>query len=380
MRDVYINRISKFLPNQPVSNDKMEDFLGKISGKPSKAKNIILRSNKIKTRYYAMDTNGQATHTNAQLAAKSIKELFRDNPAELKEIEMLTAGTSSPDQLMPSHAVMVHGELPGLGSIEVLTASGNCCSGVQGMKYAFINIAANQINKAVCAGSERFSRPMRAENYQPEIDNVKKIEDNPYLAFEKDFLRWMLSDGASAALLSSKKNSDGLSLKIEWIELISYANVAETCMYMAAEKNETGELISFKEYSPGEIKNQSILSIKQDVKLLSKEILKHGMDKLQRTLAKYEAQTDDFDYFLPHLSSYFFQDKIYKILKDHNLEIPMEKWFTNLEKVGNIGSASPFLMIEEMMNRHIVKKGDKLLLMVPESARFAYAYISLSAC
>src|SRR6056297_963943 len=116
MRDVYINRISKFLPNQPVSNDKMEDFLGKISGKPSKAKNIILRSNKIKTRYYAMDTNGQATHTNAQLAAKSIKELFRDNPAELKEIEMLTAGTSSPDQLMPSHAVMVHGELPELGS------------------------------------------------------------------------------------------------------------------------------------------------------------------------------------------------------------------------------------------------------------------------
>jgi len=35
------------------------------------------------------------------------------------------------------------------------------------------------------------------------------------MAFEKDFLRSMLSDGASAVFLSDKKNENGLSLKVE---------------------------------------------------------------------------------------------------------------------------------------------------------------------
>jgi len=195
MKDVYITRISKFLPNKPVGNDEIEDFLGKINGKASKAKNIVLRSNKIETRYYAIDKNGVATHNNAQLTAEAIKLLFKENPEELKTVEMLTAGTSSPDQFMPSHAVMVQGELPEIGAIEVLTASGNCCSGVQGMKYAYMNIANGFINKAVSAGSERLSRTMRAEQFEPEVTDLNKLEENSYLAFDKDFLRWMLSDG-----------------------------------------------------------------------------------------------------------------------------------------------------------------------------------------
>ena len=34
----------------------------------------------------------------------------------------------------------------------------------------------------------------------------------------------MLSDGAGAVYLSDRPNSDGLSLKIHWIDLLSYAN------------------------------------------------------------------------------------------------------------------------------------------------------------
>lgn len=379
MQEVFINKISKFLPNSPISNDEMEEYLGKIDGRPSKAKRLVLRSNKITTRYYAINKEGIATHTNAQLVAESIK-LLVENTNDLKKIEMLTAGTSSPDQFMPSHAVMVHGEMPTMNSVEVMTASGNCCSGIQGMKYAFLNIATGQINNAICSGSERLSRNMRAEQFNPEIEAKQKIEKNQYIAFEKDFLRWMLSDGAASALLSNKKNEDGISFKIDWIEGISYANKIETCMYMACTKNEKGELVSFKEYSPEQIQEQSILSIKQDVKLLSDNILKFGMDKLKQVLTKYSVDISSFNYFLPHLSSYFFEDKIYTLLKENDLEIPKEKWFTNLADVGNVGAASPFLMLEEIMYNNKLKKGDKLLIMVPESARFSYIYMSLTVC
>ncbi len=380
MQAVYITKISKFLPNKAISNDEIEDYLGKVNGETSKSRRVVLRSNKIKTRYYAIDKNGIATHSNAELVAESIRLLFKSNISGLKDIELLTAGTSSPDQFMPSHAVMVHGELPEMNSVEVMTASGNCCSGVQGMKYAYMNIATGMLNNAVCAGSERLSRNMRAEQFNPEIISAKELESDAYLSFDKDFLRWMLSDGASAALLSNKKNENGISLEIDWIEVISYANEAETCMYMASVKDENGKLVSYKEYSPKEIKLQSILSIKQDIKLLSKNILKYGMDKLKATLSKYKIDISEFDYFLPHLSSYFFEDKIYKLLKDNNMEIPKEKWFTNLSKVGNVGAASPFLMLEEIMNNNSLKKGQRILVMIPESARFSYIYMSLTVC
>lgn len=48
MRDVYINKISSFLPNEPVENTEMEDVLGMINNKPSRSRRIILKSNGIK--------------------------------------------------------------------------------------------------------------------------------------------------------------------------------------------------------------------------------------------------------------------------------------------------------------------------------------------
>jgi 3-oxoacyl-[acyl-carrier-protein] synthase-3 len=60
------------------------------------------------------------------------------------------------------------------------------------------------------------------------------------------------------------------------------------------------------------------------------------------------------------------------------MNILAEKWFYNLTRVGNVGSASPYLMLEELFHSGKLKKGDRLLVMVPESARFSYAYLYLT--
>jgi hypothetical protein len=41
MNEVYITGISKFLPNDPVSNDEMEEYIGMIDNKPSRARRIV---------------------------------------------------------------------------------------------------------------------------------------------------------------------------------------------------------------------------------------------------------------------------------------------------------------------------------------------------
>ncbi|HHL57467.1 MAG TPA: StlD/DarB family beta-ketosynthase [Bacteroidetes bacterium] len=377
MNEVYINKISKFLPNKPVSNDEMEKRLGLINGNESINRGLILRSNQIKTRHYALDENGQPTHTNTQLAALAVKKLFNDNFL-LEDVELLTAGTSSPDAIQPSHALMLHGELGGKKDMEVMSAHGTCNAAILSLKYAYMSIKSEQTSNAVCVGSETFGPWMHARNFEVEIDKRKELEKNPYIAFEKDFLRWMLSDGAAALKLENKPDSEGVSLRIDWIEITSFAHKLETCMYAGGEKDESGMLKGWKEMSEQEREEQSVFSLKQDARLLQNNIVERGGLFLQKLVEKHQLDISEIDYFLPHLSSMFFKKKIYDHLKKLGMEIPYGKWFYNLPKVGNIGAASAFFMMEELYNTQHLKKGQKILVMIPESARFSYSFVHLT--
>ncbi|MEO6546583.1 MAG: beta-ketoacyl-ACP synthase III [Ferruginibacter sp.] len=377
---VYINNTALYFPNEPVSNDEMEDYLGLIDNKPSKSKRIVLRNNGIKNRFYALTKDGKPTHTNAEMTALAIRALFTGDPAELQKISLLSCGTSSPDQIMPSHGVMVHGFLPEVNGIEVVSPAGVCCAGMHAFKYAYLSIKAGEVEQAVATGSERFSISLVSSVFEEEAKQLKALEANPYIGFEKEFLRWMLSDGAAAFSMSDKPNEHGISLRVEWIEGVSYASEKEACMYMGAEKMPDGTLKGYQEFSPEEISNKSLLSIKQDVKLLSENIVPLGGLGLKAALQKHGLASSEVDYFLPHMSSDFFKDKIFKRLIENETGIPYDKWFVNLTSVGNVGAASVYLMVDELFHSGKLKKGDKILLLVPESGRFSYMYSLLTAC
>jgi 3-oxoacyl-[acyl-carrier-protein] synthase III len=379
LNEVYITNSATFFPNEPISNDEMESYLGYIDDKPSKSRRIVLRNNGIKTRYYALNKEGKATHSNAEMTALAVKQLF-NNTGELKSVELLSCGTSSPDQMMPSHGVMVHGHLPELGGIEVVSPSGVCCAGMHAFKYAFLAIRCGDVETAIATGSERFSAAIKAGQYQDEVQKLKELEANPYIAFEKDFLRWMLSDGAGALLLSNKKQQNGLSLKVEWLDGVSYASEMEACMYMGCEKNPDGTLTSYLDYSSDELKEKSVLSIKQDVRLLGDNIVPLGGKKLQAIFEKKGLKPEEIDHFLPHMSSEFFKSKIHDRLIEIGFGIPYEKWRVNLDRKGNVGAGSIYLMIDELFHSGTLKKGEKVLLMVPESSRFSYVYGLLTVC
>ncbi|HNQ61928.1 MAG TPA: beta-ketoacyl-ACP synthase III [Bacteroidia bacterium] len=380
LNQVYIIRTAHFLPNEPVSNDEMEEYLGLINGKPSKSRRIVLRNNGIKRRFYALTRKGKSTHTNSEMAALAVKGLFADGSADLKQVELITCGTSTPDQFLPSHASMVHGWLPDSGNAEVVSPSGACCSGMHALKYAYMAIKSGEVSTAASTGSERSSRILRSDVFDVEEQNSELLEASPITSFEKDFLRWMLSDGAGAFLLSDKKNEDGISLKIEWLEGVSFANQVETCMYMAGDKQEDGSLKSYMDYSPAEIMINSVLSMKQDVKLLSKHIVSLGFDKMKIILNKHGVKSEDINYFLPHMSSEFFRSKILENMMKNDLHIPEDRWFSNLSQVGNVGAGSIYLMVDELFKSGRLKKGEKILLAVPESARFSYVFGLLTVC
>lgn len=367
-RNVYITRTSSFFPNNPVSNDDMEKFIGKVDGKPSRVRPIILRQNGIKTRFYALDENQKITHTNAQLAQCAIERLF-ESDVEKKGIQFLSCATSMPDQFMPSHASMVHGaafEQP----LEIASLAGVCMSGLLALKTAWLSVGSGNSDNAVCVASELLSPAMLSHFFNEEMKHLKLIEENPHLAFEKDFLRFMLSDGAGALLLQSKPNGDK-NLRIDWIKTYSYANSQPSCMYMWAEKLPNGDLKGWKNFTGKEMSEKSVWSLKQDVRQLNENSMKYFVDAVESALKETGQNCDEITYAIPHLSSMYFYDKLDQEFKRRGIDLPTSKWFTNLTWVGNIGSASPFTALDELIKTKDIKQGDKILLMVPESGRFS---------
>lgn len=373
---VYITRLSAALPNAPVANEQVEHILGQVGGRPSRARAIVLRNNGIQLRHYVFDAEGRQTHNNAQLTAQAVRGLA-GNGFSLDDIELLACGTSTADQIAPNHAVMVHGEL-GNRACEVMTASGICVSGVMSLKYAWLSVLAGQSRNAVATGSETASTYMRAWNFEAENEaRVAALERRPVIAFEKDFLRWMLSDGAGAALLQNRPNRDGLSLQIEWIDQLSYAHELPVCMYAGAEKDADGRLRGWREReSMQEIAQHSLLSLKQDVRLLEEGIRHSARAGFEAMIARRKLRPDDVDWFLPHYSSAHFREVMYEVMPP-DWKVPKERWFTNLSTRGNVGSASLYLMLEEILYSDRLMPGQRLLCFVPESGRFSIAFVSL---
>lgn len=373
--DVFITRSAAYLPLAPVSNDAIESVLGKVGGKPSRSKRIVLRNNGIVSRHYALDpASGEAVMTHAQLTASAIRELGDTGP-----VDCLATGTSIPDQLLPGHGVMVHGEL-GWPQLEVVSLAGICLSGAAALKYAFMAVATGSAKRAVATGSELISPLMHARNFEAECEHkTARLETHPEIAFEKDFLRWMLSDGAGALLLEPRPGP-GLSLRVKWIELFSNAHRLPTCMYAGGDKLSDGSLRGWMRFPVSDWASQSIFAIKQDVRLLNEQIVPMTfIEPLRALRERHGLRAEQIDWFLPHLSSHYFRPILEKALDSIDFRIPQARWFTNLATCGNTGSASPYIMLDELMRSGKIKSGQTLLLYVPESGRFSSGFIFLEA-
>ncbi len=376
---VYINDVSAFLPNEPVGNEEIEDVLGKVHGNRSRIKSMVLKNNGIQKRYYAIDRKtGKLNYTNAELTAEAIKKLKPYESFSINDIQCLCCGTTIADVIAPGHGLMVMGEL-GIGPCEVITTSGICLSGITSFKAAYTNVALQLSENAVATGSELASSLIRS-NFFEHLKGDPDFKNHPILTFESDFLRWMLSDAAGAVFMSGKKNEKRKSLRVDWIEHISYAGQMDVCMYAGAVKKEDGKVVGWRQLdSLQEALAGNYFALKQDTELLGEHVVRITVDQaLGRAVEKRKIKPEEIDWFLPHYSSEYFRDKIYDAMAGINFKIPYEKWFSNLTYKGNTGAASIYVMMEELFHSNKLKEGQRLLCYIPESGRFSVAYMLLT--
>ena len=369
----YITATGAFLPGYPVPNDEIDDYIGKAGRASSDLKDLILANCGIKTRHYAIDKCQRTVVSNAAMAAAAVRNAAERAGLGYDDVELLSAATTMPDVMGPGHASMVHGEL-GYGPLEIATAHGICSSGMMALKNAYLQVAIGEKRNAICVASELASRGFKSTRYE----EMEAIDDDGSLPMETAFLRYMLSDGAGAVVVESAPATSGISLRVDWISLTSFANTEKACMYFGSNDNACAK--TWGDYpSVAAAAADGAFALRQKLSLLP-HLVRVGIDEYERLLAMGKFDPETVTWFPAHYSSERMKSMMMGEFTRRGVPAGgPETWYSNLTRVGNIGSAAIFVILDEMMTEGLIRDGDTLLCMVPESGRFVVSFMHLTA-
>ena len=319
-----------------------------------------LAANGIRTRHYAVDEHGTTLMLNEELAARAARKALADRGLGPQHLSMLATGTTQGDLLVPGFASMVHGRLGG-GPMELLSAAGVCASGMAALKAAVTAVRLGEHRVAMAVGSELVSRSLAAG-----------AADTP----DTSFLRATLSDGAGAVVLEPRPRADGLSLRVDWMHLVSHAHRHRVCMSAGidpgAEPAPGSTWLDQPAAGPGA--GFAPPRLRQDMSVLD-SLLDMGVAEYD-ALVKAGRIDPETEHVLCHYSAEHFRAKLMRRLRQAGYAPEEDRWYTNLHTAGNTGAASIFVMLDAARSR--IRPGDRVLLIVPESGRFTMAYAQLT--
>ena len=327
----------------------------------------MLKQNGIKTRHYAIDKNQKTVYQNADLAAFAIENALKTINFDPKKVEVLATGTTQGDLPIPGFASTVHAR-SGFGRCELASFQSVCSSGVMAIQTAFQQLRNGEKTNAVCVGSDLASRLFKASRFDSQAMTS--------VPFDTEFLRWMLSDGAGAFLLETQKPENQSSMKIDWVALKSFANDFPLCMYTG--KVNANDEMSWLDYENYEAAAKvGALNLKQDIRKLD-QVIQNGVTHFFELIDEGKINPKKIDWLCCHYSSEIFVQPIRDLLQKGGVVIEEDKWFSNLTTKGNTGSASIFIMVDELFKSGKLKDGDTILCMVPESGQSITSYMQFT--
>lgn len=375
--NVFVNAASMYLPGEPVDNAGMDAIIGAVNKSSERLKRKILQENGIAQRYYAIDAQGKTLESHASMAAQAVRGCVEQAAVSLADVGLLAAASSGGDALMPGFANQIMGALAA-PPMENLSAQGVCASSLSAMQYAANSLELGVHDHAVVVASELPSRLFKRSRFAP-MDY--------HLDFNAHFLRWMLSDGAGAALLSgvpmelpqlkSKfKAEDGtpLALRLRWVHSKSFSGDHAPCMYLGIDGHAQESYLDHASVADAE--KAGLMALRQDVRLLP-ELFDIAVHEYAGLVQQGWVNPEEVDHFLCHYSSQRFASVADDLMQQAGLGIDQHKWWSNLSTRGNTGAASILIMLAEFLQTHTLAAGDTIFCFVPESGRFTVGYCLL---
>ena len=258
--------------------------------------------------------------TVANLAAKAALEALADAKANAEDIDIILVATCSPEMALPCVACQVQDKI---GAVNAVAFDLNAaCSGFMfALNSVYAYFASGVYKRALVIGAEVLSKI------------VDWTDRNTCILF---------GDGAGCVYVESDENAE------DSYRFVQHANGAKGSVLDCGIRDINNPLYKGEELG-------------KYVGMDGREIFKFAVGQIpvciNELLEKSNMQTSDIDYYILHQANLRIITSIAKRLGEN-----MTKFPTNVERVGNMSSASIPVLLDECNKKGMFKEGMKLVL------------------
>lgn len=311
---VKISAIGHYLPEKIITNQEL-----------IQESNLPITDEWIKKRI-GTETRHRVAENEAcsDMAIKACKDAFSKYNIDPSTIDLIILSTISPDNPNPSTACAIQA---GLGISEGFCPCFDISAACSGFIYA-LDIASRYVltgsKKVLVVSSEirsRFTNPQDLSTYP------------------------IFGDGASAVILEP---SDSQGFFINSIQTFADGRGYNSVLIPAGGSKKPASIETVQS-------GEHFIKMNNGEKIFF-EVVENMTVQTPIFLEKCGFSIDDIDFVIPHQANL-------NILKEVNrrLNLPQGKMLINIDKVGNISSASIPLLLSQSIESGVVKKGNKVL-------------------
>lgn len=309
MSNVKIAGIGSYLPPLVVTNDKISEFVETNN-------EWIIERTGIRERRIS---EGEDT---SDIAVKASQTALDRAGIKAEELELIIVATVSPDMFTPSVACIVQSKL-NANKAACFDINVACSGFVYGLEIARGMMKSMNYKNALVIGAEVLSKVMDWTDRGTCI---------------------LFGDGSGAAVLTQTEDETQGIMKSY---LRSDGTKGDALTIEAADFNTPFS-------KEAQLKNRVI-------KMNGREVFKFAttaiVDAVNEILKDTDTSLDEIKYIVPHQANY-------RIIKSaaNKLGVDEEKFYLNLDRVGNTSSASVPIVLNEMYEKNLINKGDKFIL------------------
>ncbi len=314
----YIKAISYYLPERVVTNEELVKIF------PEWSVEKVAQKVGVNSRHLAA-----SDETAGDMAEKAARRLFEEYHIQPESIDFLLLCTQSPDYFLPSTACILQDRLGIPTSAGAFDYNLGCSGCIYGMAIA---------KGLIAAGIAKNILLLTAETY------------NKYLHPEDKSNRSIFGDGAAACLISTEGFAE-----IQDFVLGTDGKGADNLIVKtgaARHKLPTGKS---QEDDEGHIWYDDYLYMNGGA------IFNFTLDAvpamIQQLLEKHHLSQDDINYYVFHQANKFMLSTIRKFCV-----LPKDKFYINLENVGNTVSSTVLIGLKDCIERQVIKPNDTVMI------------------
>lgn len=359
--NIRIAGTGSYLPGKPVTINEVDDILGKLDNAPPKIskwlermKSLMEQMLEVETYHYAISPETKEfTDDNITMSVKAARQALQNAGLKASDIDFIVYGSSHQDQ-MPTASVLIQEEL-GIELCAEISIHSNCTSAYKAFLTAFDFIRLGRAKNALVVSSNMSSSELRASYYNQEI--VKK---------EELFLRYFLSDGAGALILSRDDSGNtGLYVCDAYIESAGGKKPAGM-----RNKRPAYWMNPKEEYEKGyhhlaQMFNENLSAYFHEE---NGSVFLHG---LKRMLDIQKPDLSKLKYFQVNFPSKHIAELIIEECK--SIGINRDTLYTEMSKMGYPGPPMVFITLHKILTEEKLEKGDLVMSFVTEVSKFMQA-------